>query len=524
MKLKPLSYIIVKSAKNKLKLLSKKPVQLIAYLIFFGFLIFATFKSRNNGIPNNLISEDIFGCAATVLIFLLTIPDLLNSLKNGSTFFRGADINLVFTAPLRPQNILIYGFIKQIYTVLITLVFLLFQIPNLYQFSNVKPYAAILLIATMFGLMFANSINKMLLYSLVSKNEWTKRLINNVFKVLGILLVIAYFVCLYIEKSPLNAVFSLLNSKFIAYIPVYGWSKNIFMAAINGATLLTFVYAIFMVIYILLCGYLLYSLNIDYYEDVLGATELKEKTISASRNHGEKVYNNKGRFQITRKVNYKRRGNGASAIFFRHLLEYNKTGFGLINTTSVIFLVIGITVGIFKPVDDIRAILGFSVYLLMIFSFTSKWQQELGKPYIYIIPVSSFKKVVFSTVLDNVKNLIDGLILFSIIGFFFKAPLFTIILCILAFVSFGSLFIYASVLTKRVLGNTENVVFNSLIRIVLLILIILPGMGVFTYLSFTCTGTAASILPYFALIAYNLAFSSLIIVFSKGIFENIELS
>lgn len=523
MSIKPLSYIIRKSIKNRLKLLRKKPVQLIAYTIFFSFLILSLFMSKRTGGNGNFITEDLFGSIVTGLILLFTVPDLLTSLNNGSTFFRGADVNLVFTAPIRPQNILIYGFIKQIYTVLITLIFLFFQIPNLYQFKNIKPYSAFLIMGAMFILMFANSINKILLYSVASKNERLRRIINDGFKVLGTLLIGLYFIILYLEKSPIKAVYSILNNKFLQYIPVYGWSRNLFMASINGISISTIIYGALMIMYILLCIFILYTLNLDYYEDVLGATELKEKLISAKRNKGEKFYYNRGKKEKTRKVKYERTGNYASAIFFRHLLEYKKTGYGFINITSVIYMVIAFSVGLFSPVKDIRIVLGLSIYLLMIFSFANKWQQELTRPYIFMIPDSSFKKVVFSTLLDNIKNLIDGIIIFLITGFFFKTPLLIIILCILAFASVGSLFVYGGVFTKRFLGTNDNIVFTSLMRLLLLLLIVLPGMIVFGILTVTFDKSMGGILAYLILIVYNLMFSSLIILFSKGIFENIEI-
>ena len=521
--MKPLFYIMIKSIKNGIKELKKKPGKLIMYLIFIGFMSLTFFTSGKSKGSAQMISGEVFGCIVTGIILLFTVPVILTALDNGATFFRAADVNLVFTAPTKPQNVLIYGFIKQMYIVLISMTFILFQVPSLYMFVKVKPYAIAVIIVGFFILLLTNSLIKLIIYSIASKSEKSKRIISYTFKGLGIIFVAIYVLSIYMLKSPVKAIVFILNNKFIAYIPVYGWIRNIEMASINGVGASTIASIVLSLIFAAICFIGLYKMEMDYYEDVLAFTERREEILKASRT-GQRAYNINNSKKKVKKVKYINKGSGASAIFFRQLMEYRKTGFGFINTLSIIYFIASVTIGIFAPHFDLRIVFGCSVYLLMIFSFAGKWQQELAKPYVYLIPDSSFKKVFFSTAVDNVKNLVDGCIIFLPIGILFKSDPIIIILSILGYISVGSLFVYGGVLTQRIVGNSKSMVFVALIRMFLLLLIVIPSIAIFAIVGAVIDNAFGLYLSYIALMGYTLLFSCIIILLSKGIFENIELN
>jgi hypothetical protein len=363
----------------------------------------------------------------------------------------------------------------------------------------------------------------MLLYVIGSKSEENRSLIKNIFKVLGFIIVIIYFAILFQVKSPGKAVSVMLSNEYIKFIPIYGWIREILMMTIRGISSLALVYTILTMATIGIGIFILYSMDLDYYEDVLSAAEKKEEAITASR-RGERVNFRAGKKPLTRKVQYTKKGKAATAIFYRHILEYRKTGFGFINIASVIYAVLAISVGLFFPVKDIKIVLGFTIYLLFIFSFAGKWQQELTKPYIFLIPDSAFKKVIYSTAVDNIKNLVDGSIVFIITGIMFKSSVISIILSIAAYVSIGALFVYGGVLSQRLIGKGENLILSAFLKMGLLLLAVAPGIVVFIVLSTVFASTFGNIVSYLVLIGYNLIVSSVIILLGKGIFENIELS
>lgn len=520
--MKPLFYILRKSVKNWLLDLKREPTKLIIYISCLIFVVLALVVNKGNSSEKSIFNPSLYSTIVGILILVFTAPDLYSSINKGATFFRGADINLVFTSPTSPQKVLVYGFIKQIYASFFAVFFILFQSYTISRFSNIKSYGIIVIMFGLFIMLLFTSILKILLYSIASKSERNKVILRNAFKVLGAFLIIVYFIELNITRAPGKAILSLLNSPLVPYIPVYGWVREIIMASMNGVSVMFFVYIILIILSGALCSYIIYSMKLDYYEDVLASTELKETAIASTR-RGEKVTIQSGKKPRVRKVQYTRKGKFASAIFWRQILEYKKTGFALINGMSVFYAVIAITAGIFSPVKDLKIILGGMIYLQLIFTFANKWQKDLSNPYIYLIPDHAFKKVIYATAVDNFKNVVDGTIVFLITGILFKSNIILILLNIIAFASVGSLFIYGGILTRRILGSGNNIIFTAFIRIVILVLIVAPSIVILGVLYSSVSGFSGMILGYVSSIVYNIAFSALILYLGKGVFENVEL-
>ena len=515
--MKPLIYILRKSIKNWLLQLKRKPVNLIAYIIFLILISLSLIFNKADNSKLKILEPELYNTIVGVLILVFTVPDLYSSINKGANFFRGADINLVFTSPTSPQKVLIYGFLKQIGSTFLGVFFILFQGPMLYRYSNIESYGIIVIMFGLFIMLIFNSILKILLYSIASNSKKDEYILKNIFKVLGIVIVAAYFIELYITRAPFKAITTLLNSSVISYIPVYGWIRAIMLTSMNGISVMFFVYTILIIAIGAICCYIIYFKELDFYEDVIASTELKETAIASTRT-GETVFLRTGKKPKIRKVVYNKRGKLASAIFWRQILECKKTGFALINIGSVIYAIIAITAGLFSPVKELTIILGGMVYLLLIFSFTNKWQKDLSNPYIFMIPDYAFKKVIYSTVVDNIKNIVDGSIVFVITGMFFKSSPILIFINIIAFGSIGSLFIYGGVLTRKLLGGSNNLVFTAMMRMLILVLIIAPGIVLLITLY-----SSNGIIAYAVFIAYNLLFSGLIIFLGKGVFESIEL-
>ena len=67
-----------------------------------------------------------FGVVLAVLFFSVITAD-----KNGSFIFLMADVNLLFSAPMKPQSVLLFRLMSQIFLTLFASIYLLFQLPNL---------------------------------------------------------------------------------------------------------------------------------------------------------------------------------------------------------------------------------------------------------------------------------------------------------------------------------------------------------------------------------------------------------
>jgi hypothetical protein len=521
--MKPLFYIFRKTIKNHILQLKKKPGILILYLLIIAFLIFIIVSTvllpQRDSVKGRI---DTYGAIVTGSILVVMWFGINNGIEKGSSFFRLVDVNLVFTAPISPTRVLIYGFIKQLYTTFFFVFFLLFQIPNLRNFLPITGEGIIIICFAAFFLVFTMSILGLLTYSIASKSNKNrsiaKKALNGLTAIFGLTLLYNVF----IYKDFQRAAISFLNNKFFMYIPFVGWIKSVLMAAVNGITYAFYINILLCIAFIIIMIYLLYKLNTDYYEDVLAATD-KNEELAAMKKSG-KGNMNYGRKRF-RKIKSGNIGSGASAIFHRHLLEYRKSGIPFIDKMTFIMIGVGIASRYLFKGASMNTILYASIYILFFFSIQGKWGQELSKPFIYLIPYSSTSKLFYATLADLIKYTIDGLALFIVSGIIFKSGAVISILCAISYASFGAIYTYGDVLSRRVLGATHSKNLEMFMKMGITLLVVLPGIITFVVLSVISNGSSTmQYTPYIILICYNLLASFLIMLLSKGIFEVLELN
>jgi hypothetical protein len=519
----PLFYIFRKTIKNHLLQLKKKPIIMIFYLLMLVFLVFvivSTFFLPQKSAVNGRV--DTYGAIATASILMVLWYGIKNGIDKGSSFFRLADVNLVFTAPISPKKVLIYGFIKQLSSALFFIFFLLFQIPNMRNFLPITGQGIIIICLVAFFIVFTMSILGLLTYSVASKSSKNrniaKKLLNGSAAILGLALLYNIF----IYKDFQKAAVGFLNSEFFTFIPFIGWLKSVLMAAVNGITYTLYIYVLLCIASTSIMIYALYKLNTDYYEDVLAATDRNEELLAMKKSGKGNI--NYGRKKF-RKIKSGNIGSGASAVFYRHLLEYKKSGIPFIDKITFIMIAIGLASRyIFKGVN-MNMILYFSIYMLFFFTLQGKWGQELSKPFIYLIPYSSISKLFYATLADLIKYTVDGLALFIISGIIFKSGAIIAILYAISYASFGAIYTYGDVLSRRMLGETHSKNLQIFAKMGITLLVVIPGIISFVVLSIISNGDSSmQIISFIILISYNLLASFLIMLLSKGIFEVLELT
>lgn len=519
--MKPLFYILRKSLKNAIKELTKKPAALISYIvlvIFSIFIIVMSFKSPSSA--GRVSSVDTFGAIASGVLLITLYSSIKNGIKSGGSFFRLSDVNLLFTSPVSPNKILIYGFVKQLSATFISILFFIYQIPNLRNLYSIDGVGIFILYISVFLLTFSMPIIGMLIYSFTSTSKEVKLKFERVLDVLVAVFILLFLFAFYTTKDFKEAAYLVLNSKYFNYIPYIGWFKAVVVSAIEGVGTNFYINFSLIIGFIVLVLYIIYNMQTDYYEDVLAATEQKEDMLKLKKE-------GKGNISINsntkvKKVRQAYRGVGARAVFYRQILEYKKTGLFFIDKTTLIMAAIGIASKLLMKGEGIYVALFFSVYMLFIFVMSGKWSLELGKPYIYLIPDTSYKKMVYSTLPETLKNGIDGLVLFIAAGFVYKADAISIILCTISYMTFGAIFIYGDILSRKLFGTTHSKSLGIFFKFILLIFIVMPGIIVSGVVSSNIGGFYP--LSYVSMIMYNLLASFIIMFFAKDMFENIELN
>ena len=102
--MKPLLYILRKNIKNSIRELKKKPLALILYLlVVIGIvsIIISSFFTPSNTFKRGTV--EVFGAIASTVIAVGVYYGIKQGITSGGSFFRFADVNLFFTAPVSPK-------------------------------------------------------------------------------------------------------------------------------------------------------------------------------------------------------------------------------------------------------------------------------------------------------------------------------------------------------------------------------------------------------------------------------------
>ncbi len=520
--MRPLNYLLLMYVKNTVKELKKKPLVLIMYIFAAVALIGMILLSiAAPAISESRGSREVYGAVVSTALFVFSYFGIKQGISRGNSFFRLADVNMVFTAPISPKKVLVYGFIKQFFTSLIIIFVLIFQIPNLRMNFPMVRYSIPVIYLSVFILFFSMQLIGILIYSIASKSARVRTGMERALNVMVFAVLAGFLLTLVRVKDFVHAAVVFLNNSYISYIPFIGWFKVVLDSTVKGFGTAFFINAALIIVSIAAMIFVIYRLKTDYYEDVLEATERLEEIVKQKREGRIKPALSNAR---VKRVGHTYWGSGPSAIFHRHLLEYKKTGFFFIDRNTLIIGAIGIASKYFFPQASIRTVLYFSIYMLFFFALQGKWTQELGKHYIYLIPAGSAAKVFYATLADVIKYMVDGFVLFIAAGVIFKADAATIVLSAIAYTSYGAVYTYGDVLFQKLLGSMHSKNLSLLVKSVITLFVIAPGLVIYFVVGFALRDIAfAQYFTYAILIAYNVIASFLIMLIGKSIFENLEM-
>ncbi len=520
-----LFYLIRRSIINFIKNLKKQPSKLIPFVFIIGMVVFmlATMSKDKNIFDKNIPPQYITSFFTLGILFFF-FSSLIMSIGKRSTQFFMSDVNMAFTSPIKPQNLLIYEFIKSISSAGVFLLVFLYQIPNL-KINLGLSSMGIFLIILILGLFFITlSIISIFIYSLCSTKPYLNKIFNIVFKGAAALTLLFPALKLFQNKDDLfNTFVNMFSSKNIDYIPLIGWYKAMFNKAITNVDGIFFVYALLNILVIGILAVILYNMNLDYYEDVIQGAELKEDVLKLkTKQINPKEFNLNNRKLKTRKITYNYNANYGKTIFYKHILEYRKTGFGILNLYTLLMVSAAVIYGKFVPINDILPLLYGYIYISGLASFGNKIHQEMAKPYIFLIPDSQESKIFWGTLSSALKFLVDGSLSFLVAGILTKSNPLTIVLAIIVYVSFGFVFIYGGVLNYRLFGRIASNALKGFLMFISIFVYVLPGIiaSIIISMKLEFLGQYAI---YFSFIIWNMLVSLVIMQFAKGVLNHCEL-
>lgn len=512
-----LLYILKRTFVNTIKNIIKQPLVLIGYILGILFIIFILVLSFLDSSFNNYGSYDLFFSLAVTALFIYAYFTLKKSIDNGSSFFRLADVNMLFTSPIKSNNILFYGFLKQLLQVLLFSLLATMQVPNLRRFFSISQAGILIILIGFILYMLTLPIISMIIYSYTSKKLKRRKIAKIALNLFFLAVLLNLVLSIIREQSLLEGFTLAMSNKFITYLPIIGWNGQIMAFAISKITPSFYVYLGLSIGSIFLLFIWLYRMEKDYYEDALVSTEFKESVISSKLKNG---FFGIGSSTKIKSVSFTFTKSGAMTIFQRSYLELRKTGLLLFDKVTIMILVFVIVIRVVFYEGSILFVLLISVYILLLSSVNGRFTQELSKHYIFLIPVHNTSKLLAVTAMANFKNLFDGFILFIVAGFLYKQSIPLVILCALTYASFGAIYLYGEVLARKLFGAVHAKALKVFLKILLTVFILTPGIILAIIVLVNSQSYFNTVL---ILLSYNIFMATILLLISSTIFKYIEL-
>ncbi|MCL2243904.1 MAG: putative ABC exporter domain-containing protein [Treponema sp.] len=515
-----LFFIIIKSFKNSIMELFKKPGKLALYIFVMAALTGTIILSIINKSEIDIYRPiTIFTGILFLFISIFTALALSKGLSGGDNIFEMNDVNLLFVSPVSPRKILLYGIVRMAKTAFLAGFFIPFQAGWLSVFGI--NFGGVMLI-------FAGFILSVIVLTIVSLFIYSKTCGSDVRKkffrcfVLSLLLPLAVFlVYQYFQiKDIYLTLEAAICSPFMKFIPVAGWTASGLTSLLTG----DITGGIFFLSLNLLLGagltiYILLS-RADYYEDVLVTTETayeKKRAVSDGNITAASVSSRQIKVSGTGIS-----GSGAYALFGKHVREsLRQNRFGFISLLSV-FLIIGAATAS-SIISDLMIIMQILMWIQVFLIGTGRGLQETYSHYIYMIPESSFKKILWSNMEVMAKTLIESVLLFGISGILISANPALIVICILTYTLFSLLLLGVNYLSIRFTGADISTGILMMIYCFAVMLIIAPGITLAVATGTIIGGETGNLAGLLVLALWELGAGLGCFALSKGVLHNCDM-
>ena len=448
-----LLYLVSHKLKNRVKEIFHRPSELVLLLIGAALVVFVVFTGNMDVTPAAVRPRAEFSAIIFALYALVFVLTAKNGFVNGASMFSMADVNLLFTGPNKEKTLLSYGLFSQMGRSLMLGLFILYQYSWVHRTYGVT-LADLIFILIGYGMTaFLGQMLAMLLYSFTSGSDGRVRAAKGIFYgVVGaFVLYFAFLVLRTPEGELLSRVLFAAATPVLHFFPAAGFVRLCVVGAMER-NVLHIVIGLCCFAGALLLYYILISvLDMDFYEDVLKATEVSFSAITA-RKEG------KGQEMAPRNVKVGKtglgKGFGAAVIARKHQVENRRGKVLLLDFVSVIMAAVTIAFAFFTK-EAVGALV-MSMYLMVMTIGTGRWAKELLLPYVYLIPEPPFKKLLYMLKEQLSALLVQSAVTFIPLYFLLHSDILTIVSFILARTVAGWLFIGVDLVLHRWFGSGSN--------------------------------------------------------------------
>lgn len=470
-----LIYLYQRTIANKIKKAVKKPTTYVAlvFIVLYVVMIFWSFQMIINdakiATPENLVT--ILSC-----IILLILPsNVISYSKRHGLLFRPSEVHFVFQSPVSPKTILMFTGIKSFAgNLLIGIAIFVFGI---YWFhAGIVQMLLYFLFFEVFETILEASIIIFCYGNEKLKEKFFKGLTIVMYTFMAIIVGIGIYL-LMTRKMEFSVVREYLAMPVIQMIPIVGWNIAVAHLIFLGPNVINVIGTVLFLVTTLgmFCAARKMKCTGEYFEDAEKfAEEFQAKRLEAKKKGAASMRFGKKKKYREASIEYK--GHYAKAIYYRQLLEYKKNKTFIFGWNTFLCLLVGIVVGVYGYVSGLEefgelkvfVIPAVAAYAVFIFSgYATKWSKELESPYTYLIPDSALKKVWYSTKIEHLRALIDGIFITIPGAITFQLNPVMTVLTILLYMCLMANRLYYGMLADAIIGKNLGATGRAFIKMFL---------------------------------------------------------
>lgn len=534
-----LGYLTATKLKNQVKDLAHSPAKLVYAVVMVALLVFSVMGRSGQELdePQPMYQLTAMLTLFYGFMFLLILGTGGNSAK--TPMFTLSDVTLLFPAPLHPNRVLIYGLMRQLGLSLVMALVLVFQYGWLKVLFGIT-WAHMALIILGFAIcIFLAAFCSMAIYTRTSGKENAVTVLRTCIYA-GVVLYLAglAYACrgallplLSGGQDYMGAVEScagFLSSFPGLLFPVAGWAAAIIGGLLSGDMGLVLAGAVLCLALVAVLAVLVVTCKNNYYEDVLETAELAQSNVTAQK---------EGKVNEVVPKNVKvgktglHKGWGASALYYKHRIENRRSGVFILSNMSLIFVAIILFCSFImgRSMDgDVGAglIATFSIatYMQIFSESMGRFNRELIKPYIYLMPEPPLKKLLYAIKETLLADVVEAVVIFVPAGLLVGAGAVDIVLCIVARISFALLFTAGNVLVERVFGTVSSKALILFFYFVALLVMALPGVAVGAVLMAVLPEGFGFAGLFLGMTAVNVPISILVMYLCRNLLQYAELN
>ncbi|MDD4012045.1 MAG: putative ABC exporter domain-containing protein [Sphaerochaetaceae bacterium] len=466
MKRFPLAYLLLTRLKNSLLGLIRKPAGIVCMLFMTAALVMVIRSGNESSYGETYRDIRELQAGASILFCFLFFTLSANGFSNGGSIFTLSDVNFLFNAPLSSTRILVYGLFQQIARNLLLGIFLLFQYSWIHGVYGAGYGLILSSLACYAMVIFLGQLAAMSIYAFSQRGEGIAMAIKAFYGVLLAAYVLPLLFALTQGGDLLESGVSVLSGP-LSWFPVAGWLSSAAFGSHLAFSLLLCLAFIAVLIFLLM------AFDPDYYEDVLLTAETANSQAVASK-EGRMVESAPKHIKLG-KVGLEH-GKGSSAIYFKHRIEDRRAKASFIGIGELAMMIGSLAFAYIMRGEGILPGLLFGAYMQVFSVILGRFNKEISKPLVYLIPSRAYSKLLF-TIASSLETYAKEAVLYAAgFTFIFKGGIGFFLSCLLARFSFAMLILSIHIIMQRLFGALNSKVLT--ITLYFLFFILMAAIGV----------------------------------------------